>query len=218
MKIRLNLLVILLFTQSFCVVAQNKKVIVGLKHGSTYFYKNYPNSIELGFQGFCEDDFSIEVICNECDSIKSSEKYNYTIYASKSRSIRLEFFATYGQTDSNVFISATNFYVLPLPDPSVMIGHYFSFQDVKLSDIRNKMFSALYPPDINIGGRFNIDEWRVEIGEKKFKGNGAWFSNELNYYLFNESKAKNFTVEVYLMVSAPDGTEREIYDIFNVYK
>src|SRR5690554_8001211 len=177
-KFGLLVLFVLLLIRPASLLAQDKKVIVELKGGSTFFFKNYPNSIELGFQGFCEDDFSIEVICNECDSIKSSEKYNYTIYASKSRSIRLEFFATYGQTDSNVFISATNFYVLPLPDPSVMIGHYFSFQDVKLSDIRNKMFSALYPPDINIGGRFNIDEWRVEIGEKKFKGNGAWFSNE----------------------------------------
>jgi len=218
-KFGLLVLFVLLLIRPASLLAQDKKVIVELKSGSTFFFKNYPNSIELGFQGFCDDDLSIEIICNDCDSIINSEKYRYVIYSSKTRSVRLEFYTTNKINDNSEFISASGFRVIKLPDPSVMLGHYFSYDDVSLTNLKLKMFNASYPPSININARFGIVKWKVKIKNKVFLSQkSSKFSDDLINYLFNENKAKSIKVEVYLTISAPDGTEREICDIFTVYK
>lgn len=212
LKIILFFIIQILFFSTF---AQDKKVIVSSKNGNTLFV-NFPNLIELGYQGFCGEENNVQIICNDCDSIVSTGDYQYNVFSSKVGSTKLEFHMSNHKYDSSFLISQTWFYTLPLPDPNVMIGHYFSSQKVDLNNFRSKMFFAKYPPSISTVAVFSLEKWYVKIGDEIFIGDSPQFSDKLNKFLFEENHSDKFKMEVCLTINSPDRTQREICDVFTV--
>lgn len=182
----INSFLALVFFFNFSLLfGQETKVITSINN-SNFLYKNYPNIMELGYQGVCDEEQYLKIICDECDSIEIINKYKYYIYVNSTRSVNLEFYFVEKENNMDIFIGNKTIYVVPLPDPNIIFGNFEAKEIVYLNNLRVKRFFASYPPSVPIVACFNVVEWKVLVNDKIFSGKGPNFSDELNQYLFGK--------------------------------
>lgn len=163
-------------------------------------YRGVDNYILVN-SGSSNTDFT--VACPNCDTIYPSTLENtYVVRTGLGRYVEL---LVVSQKDPETVLAKQQFQCFNLPDPILFFGA--SRNGTKCAKSAGYLF-AKYPPEMNRDETFEVIDWKLFAGEKKFVGEGRALSQEAKDHLISMMPGDGIAIIV--VVKGPDGILRKI--------
>lgn len=136
-------------------------------------YRGYKNKLEIGF--LSNNTFEFGLFCRGCDTIYHVENNRFVVVPGYFRVAYIEVY-NIGDTSNYELVHRMPYKVKNIPAPTIYIGHQ---EEMKEIDGSSERIVVKYPPEIWLDYSYRLKKWNIEIGNKRFVGNGDKITKEV---------------------------------------